>query len=136
MPLPQIIIPLGTDHGLTKQIRINDLHIYVNNPEQRIDISYNYEWIDGSGNLFKKEKTSFTLKDYPDNITPEVWGKETIIIIPEVLDDEGNVLEPAVTEEQDILISPEVVIIGRKYLDEWNTLLGATIIGGITSWFE
>lgn len=99
MPLRSIIIAQAPEFGLTKQIVIDNLHIYID--RQVIEVSYSVQYL-SEDILVRVDKNHFTLQDYPDTIDP-------------------------VTGE---------VIPGRKYLTEWDGLVGDPIEAGIRSWFS
>jgi len=81
--LREIIINLGTEFELSKRIIINDFHVYVNNLEQRIDVSYEIQWLTINGDVFKKETSSYTLKETEDKQYLTQWDNLVGDIIEE-----------------------------------------------------
>ena len=106
MPLRNIDISMPDEFGLTKKIEILDLHIYIG--KQKIEVSYATVWSFNSIEV-KREISNFVLFDHPDTIIPAEEGSPT---------------------------APETTVVGRKYLTEWDSLVGDTIEQGIRSYFS
>lgn len=107
--LRKVEIVKPSEFGLDVKLSVNYINIYVEGNEQRIDVSY-FKIFSFKGVEVKREKLSFTLKDNKD-VTPAVI-------------------------ENGVEITPEIVVLGRQYLSEWDQLVGDVISGGIISYLS
>ena len=74
--LRQIEIQLPDEFGLNKKVKVRSIHIYIEEGNQKVDVSYYFIW-NYEGNEVKREIHSFTLDNNGEFQYLDYWDAAT-----------------------------------------------------------